>query len=71
MLVRKIKYKNGREIYRRTSFLDKVKYYEDLIYSIIVAFGLVAVLVFILVGFIKFQESQNEKNQYKRSRENT
>ena len=41
MLVRKIKYKNGREIYRRTSFLDKVKYYEDLIYSIVFAFGLV------------------------------
>ena len=54
MLIRKIKYKNGREIYRRTSFLDKVKYYEDLIYGIIVAFGLVVVLVFILVGFIKF-----------------
>lgn len=54
MLVRKIKYKNGREVYRRTSFLDKVKYYEDLIYGIIVAFELVVVLVFILVGFIKF-----------------
>ena len=54
MLIRKIKYKNGREIYRRTSFLDKVKYYEDLIYGIIVVFGLVIVLVFILVGFIKF-----------------
>ena len=54
MLVRKIKYKNGREVYRRTSFLDKVKYYEDLIYSIVFAFGLVVVLAFILVGFIKF-----------------
>lgn len=54
MLVRKIKYKNGREIYRRTSFLDKVKYYEDLIYSIIIIFGLVTVLVFVLVDFIKF-----------------
>ena len=54
MLIRKIKYKNGREIYRRTSFLDKVKYYEDFIYIVVFGLGLIAVIVFVLLGFIKF-----------------
>ncbi|MEE0886280.1 MAG: hypothetical protein UIB61_05180 [Treponema sp.] len=54
MLIRKIKYKNGREIYRRTSFLDKVKYYEDLIYIVVFGLGLIAIIVFVFVGFIKF-----------------
>lgn len=54
MLMRKIKYKNGREIYRRANFFDKIKYYEDLIYGIIFGLGLITVLVFLLLGFIKF-----------------
>ena len=54
MLVKKIKYKNGREIYRKTSFLDKVKYYEDFIYGIICAGGIVAVIFFMFIGFINF-----------------
>ena len=54
MLIRKIKYKNGREIYRRTGFLDKVKYYEDLIYIVVFGLGLIAIIVFVFVGFIKF-----------------
>ena len=54
MQIRKIKYKNGREIYRRTNILDKVKYYEDLIYGVIFGLGLIAIIVFVFVGFIKF-----------------
>lgn len=54
MKIRKIKYKNGREIYRKTSLLDKIKYYEDLIYGIVFGLGLIAVIVFVFVGFIKF-----------------
>lgn len=54
MQIRKIKYKNGREIYRKTSLLDKIKYYEDLIYGVIFGLGLIAVIVFIFVGFIRF-----------------
>ena len=54
MQIRKIKYKNGREIYRKTNILDKVKYYEDLIYGVVFGLGLIAVIVFVFVGFIKF-----------------
>ena len=54
MKIRKINYKNGREIYRKTNILDKVKYYEDLIYSVVFGIGLIAVIVFVFVGFIKF-----------------
>ena len=54
MLVRKIKYRNGREIYRKTSFLDKVKYYEDLIYGVVFSGSIVAVIVFMFIGFINF-----------------
>ena len=54
MQIRKIKYKNGREIYRKRSLLDKIKYYEDLIYGIVFGLGLIAVIVFVFVGFIKF-----------------
>ena len=54
MLVRKIKYENGREIYRRTNILDKIKYYEDLIYSVVFGLALIAILVFLLLGFIRF-----------------
>lgn len=54
MQIRKIKYKNGREIYRKTSLLDKIKYYEDLVYGVIFGLGLIAVIVFIFVGFIRF-----------------
>ena len=54
MLVRKIKYKNGREIYRKTNILDKVKYYEDLIYGVVFGLGLIAVIVFLLTGLINF-----------------
>lgn len=54
MLVRKIKYKNGREIYKRTNILNKVKYFENLIYEVIFAGGIVAVIVFMFIGFINF-----------------
>lgn len=54
MQIRKIKYKNGREIYRKRSLLDKIKYYEDLIYGVVFGLGLIAVIVFVFVGFIKF-----------------
>ena len=54
MLVRKIKYKNGREIYRRINILDKIKYYEDLVYSVVFGLALIAILVFLLLGFIRF-----------------
>ena len=54
MQIRKIKYKNGREIYKRINILDKVKYYEDLIYGVVFGLGLIAVIVFVFVGFIKF-----------------
>lgn len=54
MLIKKIKYKNGREIYKKRSLLDKIKYCEDLIYSIVFGLGLIAVIVFVFVGFIKF-----------------
>lgn len=52
MLLRKIRYKNGREIYRKTSFWDKVKYYEELIYGFVFAGGIIAVIVFMFVGLI-------------------
>lgn len=54
MQIRKIKCKNGREIYRKTSLLDKIKYYEDLIYGVVFGLGLIAVIVFVFVGFIRF-----------------
>ena len=54
MIVKKTKFKNGREIYRKADFLEKIKYYEDLIYSIVFGLGLIAVIVFVLLGFIKF-----------------
>ena len=54
MQIRKIKYKNGREIYRKKSLLDKIKYYEDLIYGVVFGLGLIAIIVFVFVGFIKF-----------------
>lgn len=54
MQIRKIKYKNGREIYRKTNILDKVKYYEDLVYGVVFGLGLITVIVFVFVGFIKF-----------------
>ena len=54
MQIRKIKYKNGREIYRKRSLLDKIKYYEDLIYGVVFGLGLIAVIVFVFVGFIRF-----------------
>lgn len=52
MLIRKIKYKNGREIYRKFDFLEKIQYYEDLIYGVVFAGCIVAVIVFIFVGLI-------------------
>ena len=54
MQIRKIKYKNGREIYRKRSLLDKIKYYEDLIYGVVFGLGLIAIIVFVFVGFIRF-----------------
>ena len=54
MQIRKIKYKNGREIYRKTSLLDKIEYYADLIYSFVFGLGLIAIIVFVFVGFIRF-----------------
>ena len=54
MKIIKIKYKNGREIYRKTSLLDKIEYYADLIYGVIFGLGLIAIIVFVFVGFIKF-----------------
>lgn len=54
MLIRKIKYKNGREIYRKTGLLDKIKHYEDLVYGVVFGLGLITVLVFLLLGFIRF-----------------
>ena len=54
MLVRKIKYENGREIYRKTNILYKIKYYEDLIDSVVFGLALIAILVFLLLGFIRF-----------------
>ena len=54
MQIKKIKYKNGREIYKKRSLLDKIKYYEDLIYGVVFGLGLIAIIVFVLVGFIKF-----------------
>ena len=52
MLVRKIKYRNGREVYRKTGLLEKIKYYEDLIYGIVFAGGIIAVIVFMFIGLI-------------------
>lgn len=52
MLVRKIKYRNGREVYRKTDLLEKIKYYEDLIYSCFFAGGIIAVIVFMFIGLI-------------------
>ena len=54
MLVRRIKYKNGRVVYRKTSLLYKIKYYEDLIYIIVFGLGLITVLIFLSLGFIRF-----------------
>lgn len=54
MQIRKIKYKNGREIYKKRSLLDKIKYYEDLVYGVVFGLGLIAVIAFFFVGFIKF-----------------
>ena len=54
MMIRKIRYKNGREIYRRTNILDKIKYHEDFIYGVVFGLALIAILVFLLLGFIKF-----------------
>ena len=54
MKIRKIKYKNGREIYRKTSLLEKIKYYEDLIYGVVFGLGLIAIIVFVFIGFIRF-----------------
>lgn len=53
MIVKKIKYRNGREVYRKTGLLEKIKYYEDLIYAIVFACGFITVIVFMLIGFIK------------------
>ena len=54
MLIIKIKYRNGREVYRKTSLLEKIKYYEDLIYGVVFGLGLIAVIVFMFIGFINF-----------------
>lgn len=52
MLVRKIKYINGREVYRKTALLEKIKYYEDLIYGVVFAGSIVAVIVFMFIGLV-------------------
>lgn len=54
MIIRRIKYKNGRTIYKRTGLMDKIKYYEDTIYSIVFVIGIITVLVFIITGLIRF-----------------
>ena len=54
MLVRKIKYENGREIYRKTNILDKIKYYEDLIKKKKNGLELNAILLLPPSSFISF-----------------
>lgn len=54
MIVKKTKFKNGREIYRKVGFLEKVKYYEDEIYSIVFSVGMLVVAIFLFTGIIKF-----------------
>ena len=54
MIVKKTKFKNGREVYKKTSLLEKIQFYEDEIYSIVFSVGLLVVLIFIFTGIIKF-----------------
>lgn len=54
MIVKKTKFENGREIYRKADFLEKIKFYEDEIYSIVFSVGMVVVVVFLFTGIIKF-----------------
>lgn len=54
MIVKKTKYQNGREIYRKADFLEKIKYYEDEIYSIVFSVGMLVVTIFLFTGIIKF-----------------
>lgn len=44
MLVRKITLKNGRVIYKKTSLLEKISYYENYIYPVIFTITLFVLL---------------------------
>ena len=49
MLIRKITYKNGRTIYRKTDLLEKINYYDNYFYSIV--FSVTLILALILRGW--------------------
>ena len=59
MIVKKTKFKNGREIYRKADFLEKIKYYENEIYSIVFSVGMLVVTIFLFTGIIKFYVFEN------------
>ena len=45
MLIRKITYKNGRTIYRKTDLLEKINYYDNYFYSIVFVVTLILTLI--------------------------
>lgn len=45
MLVRKITFKNGRVIYKKTSLLEKISFYENYIYPVIFTITLILALI--------------------------
>ena len=61
MIVKKTKFKNGREIYRKADFLEKIKYYEDEIYSIVFSVGMLVVMIFLFTGIIEYEFLKKQK----------
>ena len=45
MLIRKITYKNGRTVYRKTGLLEKINYYDNYFYSIVFVVTLILALI--------------------------
>ena len=51
MLIKEIK-KGNRTVYKRANLLDKMNYYEDIIYAIIFGATVVGLVVFAFLGWI-------------------
>lgn len=51
MLIKEIK-KGNRTIYKKANFLDKMNYYEDIVYAVIFGVTIGCLVVFAFLGWI-------------------
>lgn len=51
MLIKEIK-KRNRTVYKKADLLDKMNYYEDIVYAVIFGVTIVCLVVFAFLGWI-------------------